>query len=70
MLDVYAHNTDPFIVFPLCLQLLNLWGLSWLYRQSLFLYGMFGFVGLSVIWFSIKGPEPWRRSSEEDAYKA
>ena len=51
------------------MQLLNLKGLSWLYRVSIFLYIMFGFVGLATLWFSIKGPEPWRRKSDEDAYK-
>ena len=52
-----------------CAQLLNLKGLSWLYRVSIFLYIMFAFVGLAVVYFSIKGPEPWRRRTDEDAYK-
>lgn len=52
------------------MQLLNLRGLSWLYRVSIFLYIMFGFVGLAIIWFSVRGPEPYRRDNDEDAYKA
>lgn len=49
-------------------QVLNLKGLGWLYRQSFFLYAMFGIAGLSLIWFCIKGPEPFRRRKPEDIY--
>jgi len=29
---------------------------------------MFGIVGLSLLWFCIKGPEPFRRRKPEDIY--
>lgn len=61
-----AHRLTDSI---LCIiQVLNLKGLGWLYRQSFFLYAMFGIVGLSLLWFCIKGPEPFRRRKPEDIY--
>jgi hypothetical protein len=50
-------------------QLLNLRGLGWIYRQSIFLYMMYGIVGLSFAFFAIKGPEPFKRRKAEDIYK-
>ena len=50
-------------------QVLNLQGLGWLYRQSFFLYCLFGVVGLSIVWFCVKGPEPFKRRTDADAWK-
>lgn len=52
------------------MQLLNLRGLGWIYRQSIFLYIMYGIVGLSFAFFAIKGPEPFKRQKAEDIYKS
>ena len=50
------------------LQVVNIQGLGWLYRTNIFFYCMFGFIGLSILWFSIKGPEPFKRRGKFDAY--
>jgi hypothetical protein len=63
-----SHNVNTLIC---CLvQLLNLRGLGWIYRQSIFLYIMYGIVGLSFALFAIKGPEPFKRQKPEDVYKS
>lgn len=54
------------LLFP---QLLNLKGLGWIYQQSIFMYMMYGIVGLSFAFFAIKGPEPFKRRKAEDIYK-
>ena len=63
---------DIMSIFLVCclVQLLNLRGLGWIYRQSIFLYIMYGIVGLSFAFFAIKGPEPFKRQKPEDVYES
>ena len=51
-----------------CLQILYLEGLKYLYRLHVFLYSMFAFIGLSAIYLSIRGPQKWKRYNLEDVY--
>ena len=43
-----------------CLQILYLEGLKYLYRLHVFLYSMFAFIGLTAIYLSIRGPRSGR----------
>ena len=62
----FANGSDWKFVLE---QVLNLKGLGWLYQQAAFLYAMYGIVGLSILWFAIKGPEPFKRRHADDIYK-
>lgn len=65
--SLYSYETAIYQIFTN--QVLNLKGLGWIYRQAIFLYMMYSIVGLSLIWFCIKGPEPFKRRKPEDIYK-
>ena len=51
-----------------CLQILYLKGLKYLYRLHVFLYSMFAFIGLAAMYLSIRGPQKWKRYNIEDVY--
>lgn len=52
-----------------CLQVMYLRGLRYIYQFNIFLYMMMGIMGLSLLIMVIKGPGKWKRAKREDAYK-
>lgn len=54
---------------PLCMQVMFLKGLRYIYQFNIFLYMMMGIMGISIIVMVIKGPGKWKRTKREDAYK-
>lgn len=51
-------------------QIQYLKGLKYFYRLGIFLYCLMGFVGLTIIALSLRGPLKWKRRTLEDVYAA
>ncbi|KAK9823563.1 hypothetical protein WJX72_003814 [[Myrmecia] bisecta] len=49
-------------------QILHLVGIKYLYQLHVFLYAMFSFVGLTIVYLFMRGPDAWKRYKVEDAY--
>ncbi len=72
---------DQYAAFPSCesqssldslllgdLQMLSLQGIKYLYTTHVFIYCMFGFVGLTIVYLAVRGPDRWKRRKLEDVY--
>ncbi len=66
-----VHKPLARATLPCCMpaQVMYLQGLKWVYQLNIFLYMMFGVMGLSLLFMVIKGPAKWKRAKRIDAYK-
>lgn len=62
----YADGTTILRIYGNALT--NMQGLSWLYNENVFIYCFLGFVGLTLIYLIIRGPDAWKRHKPEDVY--
>ncbi|GAB4820473.1 hypothetical protein N2152v2_007519 [Parachlorella kessleri] len=62
----YADGTEILNIFGN--QLTHIRGIKYLYTENIFIYCWLGFIGLTLIWLIIKGPDAWKRHKVEDAY--
>lgn len=64
--QLYADGTAILNVFGS--QVTNLRGLGWVYNHNLFIYILLGVMGVSFVYFCVRGPDRWKRRKPEDAY--
>ena len=53
-----------------CAQILHLKGIRYLYQLNVFLYCMFGFVGLTLLLLVVRGPAKWKHATREERLAA
>ncbi|KAK9833219.1 hypothetical protein WJX74_010732 [Apatococcus lobatus] len=64
--SLYANSTAIQEIFGN--QMLSLQGIKYLYSTHVFIYCMFGFVGLTIVYLAVRGPDRWKRRKLEDVY--
>ena len=50
------------------MQMLSLQGIRYLYSTHVFIYALFGFVGITIVYLAVRGPDRWKRRKLEDIY--
>lgn len=64
--SLYADGTAVLDIFGN--QLTSMQGIRYLYTENIFIYCFLAFVGLSLAWVAIRGPDRWKRTKVEDVY--
>lgn len=62
----YADGTEILNIFGN--QLTHIMGIKYIYTENIFYFCWLGFIGLTIIYLIIKGPDSWKRHKVEDAY--
>ena len=63
---LYADGTQVLNIFGN--QVKSLEGLKYIYNNNIFIYCFLGFVGLTLAYVLVRGPDRWKRTKVEDVY--